>query len=69
MTGRRAALLAALLGLLPGVATACPVCFGDDPGPMTDGARAAAFVLLGLSGAMLTTIGAVAWSIYRRTRR
>lgn len=69
MTPRRAALLAALLGLLPAVSAACPVCFGDDPGPMTDGARAAAFVLLGLSGAMLATVGAFAWSIYRRTRR
>lgn len=49
-------------------AHACPVCFGNDTSPLTDGARAAAFVLVGVTLVMLAGLGALALALYRRQR-
>ena len=43
--GRVARVAGALVALLPAAARACPVCFGNDAGSLSQGARAAAFVL------------------------
>lgn len=69
MTRAAAAVLAALLLALPRAVAACPVCFGNDQGPLTQGSRAAALFLLGLTGVMLGAVATVGWSIRRRNRK
>lgn len=36
---------------------ACPICFGVEPGPISDGVRAAVFVLLGVTLGVLSGFG------------
>lgn len=56
---------AALLGLIdPGLALACPACFGDAEGPMIDAARLGTFLLLGVTLAVQG--GFVAFFLYLR---
>lgn len=61
-------LVTPLVACLPAVARACPVCFGNDAGPLTQGARAAAFVLLGLTALVLGGLAAFVLRLYRRQR-
>ena len=69
VAARKAAAAAMLIAaFLPASARACPVCFGNDAGPLTQGARAAAFVLLGLSASVLAAVGAFIYRLYRRGR-
>ena len=50
-------------------AAACAVCFGSPDSPMTQGAKAGILILLGVIGAVLTWIVAVALFWIRRARR
>lgn len=57
MFGRVFLLLSALVVLaLPGAAQACSVCFGDPDHPMTKGAVAGVYVMIGFVGFVLTGI-------------
>lgn len=69
MTRALTAVLSLLLLGLPRLAAACPVCFGSDQGPLTQGSRTAAFFLLGLTAVMLVAVATVGWSIQRRNRK
>jgi hypothetical protein len=44
---------------------ACPICFQIDPGPVTDGVRAAVLVLVGVT---VTVVGGCAWFMARVMR-
>lgn len=66
--GRVARVAGALVALLPAAARACPVCFGNDAGSLSQGARAAAFVLLGLTVLVLGGVAAFVLRLYRRQR-
>jgi len=65
-TPRRIALAAvALVGLIhPGLAHACPVCFGEAEGPLIDAARLGTFLLLGVTLAIQGAF--VAFFLYLR---
>lgn len=66
--GCAALLVAPLVAWLPVAACACPVCFGNDAGPLSQGARAAAFVLLGLTALVLGGVLAFVLRLCRRQR-
>ena len=57
-TSRRAAwLIGALIWSAAGSALlACPICFQVEQGPVTDGVRAAVFVLMGVTVAVLSGV-------------
>jgi hypothetical protein len=46
---------------------ACPVCFQVEPGPTTDGLRAAVFVLLGVTTGVLGAVGVFVARFVRRS--
>ena len=57
------------LYLAPVAAQACGVCMGQTEGSQIGGAvNGAIFVMLGFIGAMLSGIGAVAYSFWRRAK-
>lgn len=63
------AILAVLLSavVVPGLADACQVCFGDPNSPMTKGAQAGVWVLLGIVLAVEAAFG-VFFFVYLRKR-
>ena len=58
--------LSILILLLPKVAYACAVCYGDPEAPMTAGLNNAILVLLGFIGFVLTCILSIGIYFYRR---
>lgn len=60
------ALVAAVLLLVPRVAAACPVCFGDPNAQMTKGAEQGVWFLLGVM--LLVQLGFVIFFLYLRRR-
>lgn len=68
--GRLLLLVGALVVLvLPDAAQACSVCFGDPDHPMTKGAVAGVYVMIGFVGFVLTGIIGTAAFWMVRTRR
>ena len=55
-----------LWGLATALPAACPICFQMEPGPVTDGVRAAVFVLVGVT---VSVLSGAAWFIRRFVRR
>jgi len=62
-------LVPALLGLTPGNAFACAVCFGAKGDPVVDAVGIAILFLLGFVGCILAGIVAFAVTLARRSRR
>jgi hypothetical protein len=62
-------LCAIILMALPEAAEACSVCFGDPDHPMTKGAVAGVYVMIGFVGFVLTGIISTACFWMVRTRR
>lgn len=62
-------LIRVVLIAAPGVAQACPVCFGDPNDPQTAALNAAILTLLGITGFMLSAIGGGAAYFVVRARR
>ena len=62
----RRALTAALMGIVPSVAAACPACYGGATGPVIDGMNAAVLVMIGITGGVFSWIVAFALRIARR---
>jgi hypothetical protein len=58
----------ALATLVPSVADACPVCFGDPNSPMTKGATKAVWFLLAIVGFVQIGFVALFVSFWRRAR-
>ena len=61
------AICATVLGVSS--ALSCPVCFGANDSPMNAGMNAALLVMLGITGVVLSTIGAFFLMMWRRHRR
>ena len=53
----------------PGLALACPVCFGDAEGPLIDAARLGMFLLLGITLAIQGAFVAFFLYLRRQARR
>jgi hypothetical protein len=49
-------------------ASACPVCFGNASGPMTEGVNMAIFVLLGITAGVLGGFVAFFFHLLKRSR-
>jgi hypothetical protein len=64
----RAALVFAAVLLVPVVASACPVCFGQNATPLTKGADNGILVLLGIIGSVQIGFVALFFSFWRRTK-
>lgn len=64
----RAVLLCAAVLLVPIVAAACPVCFGQTATPLTKGANNGILVLLGIIGSVQIGFVALFFSFWRRTK-
>jgi hypothetical protein len=56
----------ALLVAAPRIAVACTSCYGDPSSSLTKGAKAAILVMLVVIGAVLGTIGHIAWKWKKR---
>ena len=69
VTSRLAQLLALSVLALPDSALACSVCFGDPDSPMTRGAAAGVYVMIGIIGFVLTGIASTACFWLARARR
>ena len=54
--------------LLPVIANACPVCFGDPNSAMTKGTNNGIFFLLGIVGFVQIGLGAMFIAFWRRAR-
>jgi len=52
----------------PAALAACPVCFGVEAGPVTDGVRAAVLVLIGVTTGVLAGFGVFIARFVRRSR-
>ncbi len=66
---RRTGLLAAAAVLLPRLASACPVCFGANDGPMLEGSNMGILALLIVTLAMLAAFGTFFYTLVRREAR
>jgi len=53
---------------MPATALACPICFGVDQGPVTDGVRTAVLVLVGVTLTVLAGFGVFIARFVRRSR-
>jgi hypothetical protein len=60
--------LAAIVVLLPTIAAACPVCFGDPNSAMVKGTNNGIFFLLGVIGFVQVGLGAMFIAFWRRAR-
>ena len=56
------------LGLVPGITSACAVCFGDPESAMTHGANLAILTLMGVTGGVLGGIVAFALRMRKRSK-
>jgi hypothetical protein len=65
---RAAALLAVAAFLVAGSALSCPVCYGSQDSPSTQGVTAAILSLLGVTGGVLTGFGSLFLRIRKRAR-
>jgi hypothetical protein len=67
---RKSVIAAALLFaiLLPSVAFACPVCFGDPNSNLTKGANNGVLFLLAIVGLVQIGFAALFWSFWRRSK-
>jgi len=54
--------------LLPSVASACPVCFGDQASAEVQGAKWAIMFLLGVTGTVLSGVATFILYVRKRTR-
>lgn len=57
-----------LVALSDAALLACPICFRMDEGPVSEGIRAAVFVLLGVTTAVLTGFGVWIARFVKRAR-
>jgi len=62
------ALLAVALVVLPTIASACPVCFGNPAAPMSKGTNNGILFLLGIVGFVQVGFVAMFWAFWRRAR-
>lgn len=60
--------LASIVALLPTIASACPVCFGDPNSAMVKGTNNGIFFLLGVIGFVQVGLGAMFIAFWRRAR-
>jgi hypothetical protein len=65
---RRCALALSLVLISPGLALACPVCFGQSDAPMARAANLGILFLLGVTGFVLASFGAFFIYLMRRAR-
>jgi heme/copper-type cytochrome/quinol oxidase subunit 2 len=69
MMRRTLPLIVVLVALLvPQVASACPVCFGDPNSAMTKGTSSGILFMLGIVGAVQLGFVALFYSFWRRAR-
>jgi hypothetical protein len=61
-------LVVIVLILLPQIASACPVCYGDPNSPMAKGTSNAIVFLLSVVGFVQIGFVALFWSFWRRAR-
>ena len=67
---RVVALAATLFVLAPAIAWACPICFGADPDSATGrSVNWAVFTLLGVTGGVLSGVGACFFHLLKRSRQ
>lgn len=64
-----AALLAVAMLLLPSLASACSVCMGAADDQIVIGVNMAVFMLLGVTGTMLSSIAAFMLHLSRRAKK
>jgi hypothetical protein len=64
----RAVVVAAIAIVIPAIASACPVCFGDPNSAMTKGTNNGVFFLLGVIGFVQVGLGAMFIAFWRRAR-
>ena len=60
--------LVAVIGMLPSLASACAVCFGDPQSSQTQSAMAGVLVMLGITLFVLISFGSIAFTWARRAR-
>ena len=65
---KRTAIITALLGAVPSVLWACPVCFGQSDSPMAKGTNMGIFLMLGVTVAMLAAFASFFIYLARRIR-
>jgi hypothetical protein len=68
LRGARALIVTIAAILLPVIANACPVCFGDPNSAMTKGTNNGIFFLLGIVGFVQIGLGAMFIAFWRRAR-
>jgi hypothetical protein len=66
---RNVGMMAILFLLVPGLVTACPVCWGDSDSPQARGMQAAIFFLLGLTGVVLSLFISLFVYFWKRGKR
>jgi len=64
----RGAAIALAALLVPVIASACPVCFGNPGAPMTKGTNNGILFLLGIIGFVQVGFVAMFWAFWRRAR-
>lgn len=64
----RRSIVGVALCLVPRATLACPVCFGQNDGPLAAGTNMGIFVMLGFVAAMMTTFGSFFVYLMRRAR-
>ena len=64
----RHALIAVVLLAVPRVALACPICFGQSDSPLALGANMGIWVMLGITGAVLSAFASFFVYLMRRAK-
>jgi hypothetical protein len=64
----RQVLIAVAILAVPRVALACPVCFGQSDSPLALGANMGIWVMLGITGAMLSAFASFFIYLMRRAK-
>lgn len=66
---RRVVIPFAIALLVPAIANACPVCYGDPNSPMVKGANNGVWVLLGIIAFVQVGFVALFWSFWKRAQQ
>ena len=67
--GMRYVVATIVIVLVPSIAAACPVCYGDPNSPMVKGANNGVWVLLGIIAFVQIGFVALFWSFWKKAQQ
>jgi hypothetical protein len=67
--GMRCVVATIVIVLVPSIAAACPVCYGDPNSPMVKGANNGVWVLLGIIAFVQIGFVALFWSFWKKAQQ